>query len=152
MPAIYSESVAERDQLILAHMPQVQLLAYRLHCKCPREVELDDLVSAGTIGLLQAVNRFDPKRECKLKTLAEHRIRGAMLDFLRQLDPLPRAVRKFVKNRDAAKTRLALVLGRPADDSEIADAIGIDITRYRRLEVTVRAARVVHLDIVDRSV
>ena len=75
-----------------------------------------------------------------------------MLDYLRQLDPLPRAVRKFVKDRDAAKARLTLELGRSADDEEIADAIGIDIIRYRRLEVTVRAARVVGLDIADRAV
>jgi RNA polymerase sigma factor (sigma-70 family) len=64
-----------REELILSHIPQVKLLARRLHRRCP-QVELDDLISAGTIGLIQAVDRFDTKRNLKLKTLAEHRIRG----------------------------------------------------------------------------
>ena len=136
-------TAVNRDQLILDRLPQVHLLARRLHARCPREVELDDLVSAGTVGLLQAVNRFDPARQCKLKTLAEHRIRGAMLDYLRQLDPLPRAVRKFVRDRDAAQVRLAAQLGRPPDEDEIAEAVGVSVMRYRRLQVTVRAAKVV---------
>jgi RNA polymerase sigma factor (sigma-70 family) len=89
-----------REELILSHMPQVKLLAQRLHRRCT-QVELDDLISAGTIGLIQAVDRFDPKRNLKLKTLAEHRIRGALLDYLRQIDPLPRTVRRFQKQRDA---------------------------------------------------
>jgi RNA polymerase sigma factor for flagellar operon FliA len=71
-----------REELILSHMPQVKLLAQRLHRRCP-QVELDDLISAGTIGLIQAVDRFDPARNLKLKTLAEHRISGALLDYLR---------------------------------------------------------------------
>lgn len=85
-----------REELILSHMPQVQLLARRLHRRCP-QVELDDLISTGTIGLIRAIDRFDPKRNLKLKTLAEHRIRGAMLDYLRHIDPLPRSVRRFKK-------------------------------------------------------
>ena len=141
-----------RDQLIFDHLPQVHLLARRLHARCPREVELDDLVSAGTVGLLQAINRFDPARECKLKTLAEHRIRGAMLDYLRQLDPLSRAVRKFVRDRDAAQVRLAAELGRSPIDEEIAEAVGVSVMRYRRLQVTVRAAKVVSIELAARAV
>jgi RNA polymerase sigma factor FliA len=89
-----------REELILSHMPQVKLLAQRLHRCCPH-VELEDLISAGTIGLIQAVDRFDPARNLKLKTLAEHRISGALLDYLRHIDPLPRDVRRFQKQRDA---------------------------------------------------
>jgi RNA polymerase sigma factor (sigma-70 family) len=86
--------------MIIDHLPQVELLARRVHRRCP-QVELDDLISAGTVGLIRAVDRFDPTRNLKLKTLAEHRIQGALLDYLRQLDPLPRAVREFQKRRDA---------------------------------------------------
>ena len=76
--------MTNRDQIILDHLPQVELLARRLHRRCP-QVELDDLISAGTVGLIQAVDRFDPSRNLKLKTLAEHRISGALLDYLRQV-------------------------------------------------------------------
>jgi RNA polymerase sigma factor FliA len=75
-----------REKLILSHTPQVQLVARRLHRRCP-QVELEDLISAGTIGLIQAVDRFNPSRHLKLKTLAEHRINGAFLDYLRHIDP-----------------------------------------------------------------
>ena len=95
-----------RDALILSHLPQVQLLARRQHRRCPH-VELDDLISAGTVGLIQAVDRYDSSRNLKLKTFAEHRIRGALLDYLRQLDPLPRNVRHFQKQRDAALADLS---------------------------------------------
>lgn len=72
-----------RESLILDPLPQVELLARRLHRRCP-QVELDDLIQAGTIGLIQAVDRYDESRGCPLKTIAEHRIRGALLDYLRQ--------------------------------------------------------------------
>jgi RNA polymerase sigma factor (sigma-70 family) len=97
MAAMMTKS--NREELILSHMPQVRLLARRLHRRCP-QVELDDLISTGTIGLIRAIDRFDPNRNLKLKTLAEHRIRGAMLDYLRHIDPLPRSVRRFQKQRD----------------------------------------------------
>jgi hypothetical protein len=66
----------DREHFILSHMPQVRLIATRMHRHCPRQVELDDLISAGVVGLIQAVDQFNPERCCKLKTLAEHRIRA----------------------------------------------------------------------------
>lgn len=96
---------SHREALILDHMPQVELLARRLHRRCP-QVEIDDLVSAGTVGVIQAVDRFDPTRNLKLKTLAEHRFSGATLDYLRHIDPLPRSVRRFQKQRDAVIAEL----------------------------------------------
>ena len=74
-----------REQLILDHMPQVRLLATRQHRLCPPSVELDDLMSVATVGLLQAVEKFRPERGFKLKTLAEHRIRGAMWTIFARL-------------------------------------------------------------------
>ena len=91
---------SQRDDLIVSHLPQVELLAKRLQRRCP-QVELDDLIQAGTIGLIRAVDRFDPARGCLLKTIAEHKIRGALLDYLRHIDPLPRHVRRFQKQRDS---------------------------------------------------
>ena len=104
---------SHREELILSHMPQVKLLAHRLHRRCP-QVEFDDLISVGTIGLIQAVDRFDPDRHLKLKTLAEHRIRGALLDYLRRIDPLPRSVRRFQKQRDAVVNEFSVLEKYPA--------------------------------------
>jgi RNA polymerase sigma factor for flagellar operon FliA len=123
-----------------------------MHRRCPPQVELDDLVSAGILGLIQAVDRFRPERGCLLKTLAEHRIRGAILDYLRRLDPLTRSARRFVKERAKAYLRLESELGRPPESAELADALGIPIERYRKFEWAVRASQVVSLDSLDRKV
>ena len=138
--------MTNRDQLILDHLPQVELLARKLHRRCP-QVELDDLISAGTIGLIGAVDRFHPARNCKLKTLAEHRIRGAMLDYLRQLDPLPRAVRQFQKRRDAVTTPSE----NPTPD-EIAAILGLPTRKVIQWSRMVRASKTIPFETLPESV
>ncbi len=138
--------MTNRDQLILDHLPQVELLARKLHRRCP-QVELDDLISAGTIGLIGAVDRFDPARNCKLKTLAEHRIRGAMLDYLRQLDPLPRAVRQFQKRRDAVTTPSE----NPTPD-ELAAILGLSTRKVIQWSRMVRASKTIPFETLPESI
>lgn len=133
-----------REELILNHLPQVQLLASRLHRRCP-QVELDDLISAGTLGLIQAVDRFDPTRNLKLKTLAEHRISGALLDYLRHIDPLPRSVRRFQKRRDAAILELSARGEVPTRD-RLANVLGVAPRKYDTLSRMIVAAEPVSLD------
>lgn len=132
-----------REQLILAHMPQVRLLAQRMHLRCP-QVELDDLISAGTIGLIQATDRYDESRGCLLKTLAEHRIRGAMLDYLRQVDPLPRKVRQFQKHRDALIAELA-VAGEAPSHEQLARTLGVTERKYLEMSRMILASEPVSL-------
>lgn len=139
-----------RDDLILSHLQQVDLLARRLHRRCP-QVELDDLISAGTIGLIQAVDRFDPRRRCKLRTLAEHRILGAMLDYLRQIDPLPREVRRFQKRRDAILESFSL-RGEPVRHDEVARQLGISTRKYIEQSRMIVAADAVRLSDLSESV
>jgi len=79
-----------REQLILEHLPQVRLIARRIHERLPESVSLDDLVSTGVVGLISAIDRFDASHNVKLKTYAEYKIRGAILDGLRGLDWAPR--------------------------------------------------------------
>ncbi len=76
----------ERERLILEHLPQVRLIARRIHGRLPENVSLEDLVSAGIVGLIAAIDGYDPTHQVKLKTYAEHKIRGAILDALRGLD------------------------------------------------------------------
>jgi len=142
--------MANRDQLILAHLPQVELLARKLHRRCP-QVELDDLISAGTVGLIQAVDRFDPSRNFKLKTLAEHRINGALLDHLRHLDPLPRAVRKFQKRRDAILDSLDAETEIPAQ-GQLATMLDISERKFVQLNRMVRASQTIRFDDLPESV
>jgi len=150
MSYVSSFEASDREQIILAHLPQVNLIATRMHRRCPLQVEIDDLISVGTLGLIQAVDRFRPERGCLLKTLAEHRIRGAILDYLRKLDPLSRSARRFVKERDRAALRLQSELGRMPERAELAHALGLSIERYRKLEWAVPAAQAVSLDDMDR--
>jgi RNA polymerase sigma factor FliA len=150
MSHVSSLEASAREQLILAHLPQVHLIATRMHHRCPQQVDIDDLVSVGTLGLIQAVDRFRPQRGCLLKTLAEHRIRGAILDYLRKLDPLPRSARRFVKERDKAALLLQSELGRMPEPAELAHALGLSIERYRKLAWAVPAAQVVSLEAIDR--
>ena len=135
---------SHREQLILAHMPQVELLARRLHRRGP-QVELDDLISVGTVGLIQAVDRFDPSRNLKRKTLAEHRINGALLDFLRVINPLPRTVRRFRKQRDALIAEFSSTGNTPSAD-QIARTLGLSLQRYVRLSLMIIASDLISIE------
>src|SRR3954464_9363483 len=92
----------QRGRLILESLPQVRLIARRIHDRLPESVSLDDLVSTGTVGLIRAVDRFDAGQNVKLKTYAEYKIRGAILDSLRGLDWAPRQQRKRAKMIEGA--------------------------------------------------
>src|ERR1700734_4489021 len=87
----------EGEKLILQPLPQVRLIARRIHDRLPESVSLDDLISTGVIGLIAAIDRFDPSQNVKLKTYAEYKIRGAILDSLRGLDWAPRQKRRQAK-------------------------------------------------------
>ena len=141
--------IITRDEVILAHLPQVELLARRLHRRCP-QVELDDLIRAGTIGLIQAIDKFDPSRNLKVKTLAEHRIRGAMLDYLRQIDPLPRSVWRFQKRREAAISELA-GRGLPPDQNSLFHVLGVTQRKYTHLSRMIVASAMAFIEELSRS-
>ena len=143
MHANIPTSKADREQLILSHLPQVELLARRLNRRCPR-VELEDLIGVGTLGLIQAIDRFDPSRNLKINTLAEYRINGAMLDYLRQIDPLPRAARRFQKQRDEVLSEYAATDETPSV-GELAQKLGISVKKYTRLSLMVNASQTVSL-------
>ncbi|MCW5963957.1 MAG: sigma-70 family RNA polymerase sigma factor [Bryobacterales bacterium] len=123
---------AAREERILSHLPLVRRIAREIHRQCPRTVALEDLVSAGTIGLIQAADRYDAARGTQLGTLADRRIRGAILDHLRGLDPLPRALRRFVRKLQECRARLRAELGREPEEAEIAEAMRIPLDAYRR--------------------
>lgn len=137
----------ERDRLILEHLPQVRLIARRIHERLPESVCLDDLISSGIIGLISAIDRFDPKHNVKLKTYAEYKIRGAILDSLRGLDWAPRQQRKRTKQIEAAIAALEQRLKRMPTEEEIAAELNVSIDEYHEWLVDVRGINLGSLEI-----
>jgi RNA polymerase sigma factor FliA len=123
-------STEERERLILEHLPQVRLIARRIHERLPDSVSLDDLISTGAVGLISAIDRFDPSLNVKLKTYAEYKIRGAILDSLRGLDWAPRQQRKRHKQIEAAIAAAEQRLHRTPSEEEIARQLGVSIEEY----------------------
>jgi RNA polymerase sigma factor for flagellar operon FliA len=123
----------ERDQLILEHLPQIKYIAQRISTKLPSHVELNDLVSAGILGLLDAIEKFDPNRGVKFKTYAELRIKGAILDSLRNLDWAPRSLRKKSKDLERVCRELEQRLSRPATDKEVSEAMEMPLEEFYEL-------------------
>src|SRR3981081_3070211 len=136
----------ERERLILEHLPQVRLIARRIHERLPESVTLEDLVSTGTLGLIAAIDRFDPAHNVKLKTYAEYKIRGAILDSLRGLDWAPRQQRKRAKQIEAAIQSLEQRLhGSPSED-QIAKELGVSIDEYHEWLVEIRGVNLGSLE------
>ncbi|MEQ1945899.1 MAG: FliA/WhiG family RNA polymerase sigma factor [Bryobacteraceae bacterium] len=133
-----SLSPEERERLILEHLPQVRLIARRIHERLPESVSIDDLVSTGVVGLISAIDRFDSAHNVKLKTYAEYKIRGAILDSLRGLDWAPRQQRKRAKQIEAAIARAEQRLHRTPSEEEIAEQLGLSIDEYHEWLVEIR--------------
>lgn len=136
----------ERNDLILEYAPLVKFVANRIAMRVPPSVSLDDLISAGIMGLLDAVDRFDPSRQVQFKTYAEFRIRGAMLDELRSMDWVPRSTRKKIHDMERAVTAVEGRLKRPADDLEIAEEMDIDLDAYYGILNKARGVELLSLD------
>lgn len=124
-------SAEAREQLILEHLPQVKLIARRIHERLPVSVSLDDLVSTGVLGLISAIDRYDPSHDVKLKTYAEYKIRGAILDSLRGLDWAPRQQRRRAKMIEAAIAVLEQKLQRTPSEEEIARELDLPVADYQ---------------------
>lgn len=136
----------ERERLILEHLPQVRLIARKIHERLPECISLDDLVSTGTLGLISAIDRFDATLNVKLKTYAEYKIRGAILDSLRGLDWAPRQQRKRTKQIEAAILQLEQNLQRMPSEEEIASHLSISIEEYHEWLVDVRGVNLGSLE------
>ena len=117
----------DRDAVVQEFLPGIRIHAMRMKLRLPAHIEVDDLVSSGVIGLLDAMERYDASRGIKFKTYADFRIRGAMLDYLREMDWFPRSVRQHSSRLQYAYNRLENVLGRPPEEEEVAEELGISV-------------------------
>ena len=136
----------DRTYMIEKFSPLIKFIAKRIAARLPANIELDDLISSGAIGLMDAIDKYDPTRDNKFKTYAEFRIRGAILDELRAQDWIPRSVREKAKLIDRTYMKLEREMGRLPKDEEIAKAIGLTIDQYYSLLAQVKSVSLLSLD------
>jgi RNA polymerase sigma factor for flagellar operon FliA len=127
-----------RDRIVLENLSLVKAIAIRVHENLPVHVDLEDLVHAGVLGLIDAVEKFDAAKNVAFPSYAKHRIKGAILDSLRQLDWASRDLRKRQKQVDALTRDLSAQLGRPPAESEVALGMGVSVERWRSMSMDLR--------------
>ena len=150
-PMAWSEAVRDPDgslrgPFIEAHVDLVRYLALRIAGRLPAGVDIDDLIHDGIVGLIDAVDRFDPGRKVLFRTYAETRVRGAILDGLRRRDWRPRSVRSRRRDVDSTLMELESHLGRAASEDEAAAAMGLPIDEYHALLLEITSGPLLSLD------
>jgi len=135
-----------KEEVVVKYASLVKYLAQKIAMRLPANIELDDLISAGVIGLMDAVDKYDHTRDNKFKTYAEFRIRGAMLDELRSQDWVPRSVREKAKQLERVFAKLEHERGRPATEQEICEELKISHEEYQNLLNEVRSVSLLNFD------
>ncbi len=123
----------ERDELIRSYLPLVKRVVHRLAGRLPAEVDLKEMLNSGIIGLVDALEKFDPKHETNFSTYAQFRIRGAILDSFRSQDWAPRSLRHKAHKLENAYLKLEQDLGRPAEDTEVAEHMGLTEAELQKM-------------------
>ena len=138
----------KRDRLIMEYAPLVKYIANRIAMRLPPHIDVDDLVNSGILGLIDAIEKFDPSKEVRFKTYAEIRIKGAILDELRAMDWILRSIRKVINKLVDAYHELEQQLGRPAEDEEIAELLGLKMEEFYRLIKQSAGVPLISLDVL----
>ncbi len=137
----------DRNKIIMEFLPKIKYIVKALkHENLPPVVDEEDLIQVGVLGLYDAIEKYDPSRGIKLSTYAEIRIRGYIIDHLRQLDWIPRSIRSKVKNLENKITELETKLGREAKTQEIAEYLGMDIQEYMKYAESISNKVIISLD------
>lgn len=140
-----------QERLVLQYYPLIKYIATRMAMRLPPHISLDDLISSGMIGLLDAIKKYDPKKNINFKTYAEFRIKGAILDELRSLDWIPRSIRKKTNKLQKAYVNLQKELGRPAEAEEIAENLGLSIDEYFHLLDETKGVSLLDIDAMRKN-
>lgn len=143
-------SIAERTELVQSHLPLVKKIASQLASSFPALLEYEDLIAFGNMGLVEASSKWEPERGVAFAAFAAQRIRGAMIDAMRRVDPLGRTSRTRLKEIEAEKSRMSMELGRDPSEHEIARSVGITRDQYRSAQQA-GAVRVLSIDALVRS-
>jgi RNA polymerase sigma factor for flagellar operon FliA len=129
---------SERDELVLKHLPLVRAIALRVYENLPVHVDVDDLVHAGIMGLFDAALKYNGEKQVSFHGYAKHRIKGAILDSLRDMDWASRDLRKRHKQLEAVTRELSAVMERQPTEAEIAEKMGMDVARWRQVAIELR--------------
>src|SRR5580704_11461827 len=127
-----------RDELVLKYLPLVRAIAVRVYESLPVHVDVDDLVHAGIMGLFDAAVKYDGDKQVSFQGYAKHRIKGAILDSLREMDWASRDLRKRHKQLEAVTRELAVAMERNPTEMEIAEKMGMDLSRWRQVAIELR--------------
>ncbi|EQC47220.1 FliA/WhiG family RNA polymerase sigma factor [Bacteriovorax sp. Seq25_V] len=135
-----------KDEIVVEYAPLIKYIAQKIASRLPANIELDDLISCGVIGLMDAIEKFDPSRDNKFKTYAEFRIRGAILDELRAQDWVPRSIREKAKVIDRAYSKLEAELGRPATDEEMCAELEMSKEDFHDMLNKAKSVSILNID------
>ena len=141
----------EFQQIVLEQMPQVKYIARRIHEHLPQHVPFEDLVHAGIVGLIDALNKFDSEKNVKFASYAKFRIRGAILDSLREMDWSPRDLRRRSRQIDSVMQKLQTELGRTASEPELAKAMGLSLQELHHLVNEIRGLEISSLQVESNA-
>ncbi len=145
--AMYTANgLSDKEQCLKEYAPLVKRIAHHMMVKLPSSVEVDDIIQAGMMGLLDAASRYDELRGAQFETYAGQRIRGAMLDELRGADWLPRSLRRDMRRIETAIHRLQQLFGRAPAESEIAKELGVSLPEYQQMLLEARGAQLVYYE------
>ena len=139
-------NLENREAVVVEYSPMVKYVANRIALRLPSHIEVEDLVSVGVLGLIDAIEKYDPARGAKFKTYAEFRVRGAILDELRSMDWVPRSIRQKASQVDAVTQKLQAKFGRPPEDEEVAKELGVSLGQFFDTLDETRSMPVLSLD------
>jgi RNA polymerase sigma factor FliA len=141
-----ASGINDKEQCLREYAPLVKRIAHHMMSRLPSSVAVDDIIQAGMIGLLDAAGRYDELRGAQFETYAAQRIRGAMLDELRQADWLPRSLRRDMRRIETAMNKLQQRLGKPPSEAEVARELGMQLTEYQQMLFEARGAQLVYYE------
>lgn len=134
------------EEIILKYAPLIKYIACRIATRLPLHVDIQDMINSGVLGLMDAIEKFDPDKGVKFETYAEYRIKGSILDSLRAMDWVPRSVRKVATMLESTYVDLEKKLGRPATDEEIAQAMNIGVYKFHKIVNRVSSVSMVSIE------
>ena len=143
---MYAKTGLEKNQYVVQYAPLVKRIAYHLMARLPASVQVDDLIQVGMIGLLEAVSNYDDTQGAQFETYAVQRIRGAMLDELRQCDWLPRSARKTLRQIETAMNALEQRVCRAPTEREVADELHVSLDDYQQMLLDARGCQLLHYE------
>lgn len=143
---------SRRDELILKYAPLIKYIAHRLAMRLPPHISCESLISAGVLGLMDALNKYDPEKNVQFKTYAEFRIRGAMLDELRAMDWVPRSIRQKATQVEKTYLNLERKYGGPVEDEAVAKELGLSIEDYYDLLNEIRGVPLIDIETIRHKI